>query len=783
MDPMESMHCLEEDSNCRRDGLGAGRTGAQVLREQVSSPDPFRVVGHLLFGHAQLTVFLPLLQPSLTTMDTAVASADDGAPFVIMPRSSSKGALTHQLSAAAVVPADAEPPMPPRRTDSLAARVGSNDSLPTVSSTAGSAANSEPSSPVALTHKRGRNLIASHSREVVAALTSEPEHDESAPEWSSLASRTSGDLKENVAVAETLDIVADSPIGAAPAPLAPAPGLDADSLTAAATTFELQQNPVEQPIMVFNEKQPSPIVIESSPTTPPFILENVPEPLQPSSPAVVSMPALYVEPPNAPSVPVSSAEDDAALTARLMDLLPPSPSAPPPPQPVAVAAPAPAPAAAGKNVAALQAINASLSPLHAAPANTMVFGNRTPSSPSSPMLMLGSDDAMIVAEMIGMEDPAAGDRLRMQAQLVQAQPVVDHYGGRDLETVDEEEEAGDDEEAQAAGAGAEQPIPQRRYRKPAPPVDYYDDEDPRFPRPAASSDNSPYGGSQSMEALDQERDYSGPIISGLPRSSSSPRLQSAVGPGGVRLSTYQPNVSSPLAGAGTGKGPKKRRKSFRSNRPVAYGSARHSMVGLTPENMEELKKDAHAAIRDMLMRGAEEDDKKKRMSRVSRQSTVPEGDYNSYSRPDSYYPDESASQVSDTDRNSSFAPSMRTSRTAPDMNSRNPPKTQTFRARNDDHRASMMALDNLMRNESQLGSDMDDGFELHGSMSGSDLNGDMYGDMEDDTLEDGSSGRGSSLPGNDALFDSDMLTLDQAEKALKYARRTQDVDERVGFLD
>ena len=90
----------------------------------------------------------------------------------------------------------------------------------------------------------------------------------------------------------------------------------------------------------------------------------------------------------------------------------------------------------------------------------------------------------------------------------------------------------------------------------------------------------------------------------------------------------------------------------------------------------------------------------------------------------------------------------------------------------------MMALDNLMRNESQFG-DLEDGFE--GAMSASDLNGDMHGDYDDDD-EDGSSGRGSSFPDGSALFDSDILSLDQADKALKYARRTQDVDERVGLF-
>ena len=660
----------------------------------------------------------PFRTLSIGAMDSA-AAVDSNGDFVILPRSSSKGVLSQSVSfsSKSEVSLEEEPPLPPKRTDSLT-RVGSNEDLRSIPhSPVESAA---PKSPVP-SRKSSKNLLSRVSSNSSSQLGIPDLKDqlESAPDWSSLASTENG---KDIASSPLSPEPSHSPIVASVPPVqarAPAP--------------------------------PSPIVIESSPTTPPFMLEDVPEPLVPNSPSYASG---------------QGGASDAELTARLMDLLPASPQAAPP-TPVEIApAPAPTPAAPSQ----LKAPNAGLAPINAVPAAAVVMfqGNRMPTSPSSPMMFMGGDDALVLSHMIGLEDAAAGERIRMQAQLVQAQPVVDSYAGRDLETVDEEEEA---EELVAA------PIPRPRKQKVVNPD--YDDEDPRYAAPGASDDQSPYDNrhSQSMEALDQERDYSGPIISGLPRSMSTPRLDAR-----GRLSTYQPNVSSPLAGAA--KGPKKRRKSFRGNKPTAYGSARHSMVGLTPENMEELKKDAHAAIREMLLRGAE-DDSKKRNSKL-RNSTVPGSDdmnYAAYSRPDSYYPDEASSQISDGDRSSSFAPSMRTSRTAPDpsSNSRSPPKAVAFRARNDDHRASMMALDNLMHNEGQLG-DVEDGFELPGSLSSSDLNGDLYDLGEDDT-EDGSSGKGSSLPGNDGLFDSDMLSLDQADKALKYARRTQDVDERVSLKD
>lgn len=695
-----------------------------------------------------LTPFFSPSSPSLKMESTATAAHDP----VIMPRTSSRNAFTHQASFKSEGSL-AEPPMPPRRTDSLAhSRMNSTDSLASTTSTAPETVLT-PKSP----RRLNKNLISGveNSSLPSSAVPAPGPETNNGTQWSEVAAESARKDVSPVPVPRRND---SAPIVAEPA-----------------------VEPVDQPA---SKPDPSPKPVAATKPSPVAVagtiepsLHSQEVPSKPriqvaETPAVASIEApqsLVTEKqkPTPKDSSLSHVEEDAALMATLREMLPPSPQVASPVSDMVIAVAAVS-GAAKPGTSALQALNANLSPIVAQPAQAAavsvaqraISGPRTPTSPTSPVLNLGADDALIYSHMIGIEDPEAAERIRMKAQLVQVEPVVENYAGRDLETVDEEEEAQTDPDPDSGSAS--EPKSCKIYED--------EEEDPRFPR--KNTEHSPFGHSQSMEELDSERDYSGPIISGLPRSSSTPRLDAIRGVG--RLSTYQPSVSSPLAG---GRAPRKRRKSFRGNRPTAYGTARHSMVGLTPENMEELKKDAHAAIRDMLLRSVEEDQMKerKRQSKL-RQSTVPTDDYASFSRPESYYPDDTASQISEGDRSSNFAPSMRTSRTAPDLNSRSPPKSSAFRMARDDHRASMMALDNLMRNDNNYG-DSDDAFEL-GSMS-SDLHGDMHGDYDDDDMEDGSSGRGSSMPLGDNLFDSDILSLDQAEKALKYARRTQDVDERV----
>lgn len=351
----------------------------------------------------------------------------------------------------------------------------------------------------------------------------------------------------------------------------------------------------------------------------------------------------------------------------------------------------------------------------------------------------------------------------MQAELVEAEPVAEYYPGRDLTTVHEEEEA--DERHNSSKS-------EHQLQPHEPSIEQ------RLPAPAFSPDQSPYRGSQSLENLDQ-KDLSAPISSGMPRSISSPRLDQqslTSGRSSPHLSGYAPSVASPLNNSSLPGSPKKRRKSYRGHKPGAYGTARHAMVNLTPENTDEMKRDAHAAIKDLLLRSIDEDEDREKRKRSPRMRSVT-ADYSSFSKPQfaGYLPDDTTSQISEPgDRASSFAPSIRTSQTVPDMAALAAPKP-SFVRKESDFRASMAALDQIMQNEGAADGEVAS-FELPGAMSTSDFAAD-FSDYEES--EEGYSDRASTLPGNDGLFDSDTLTLEGAEKALRYAKRTNDIDERV----